>query len=425
MNAKDFLPAAIELDDTPDPYIGIAAELEDLAHYLDLEDWILNRLRHSEREITVNLPLTRESGRAMSITGFRVQHLSARGPMFGPVTICPTAQLSHLRAAAVEMTLQAALLNAPFGGAAGAIVCDPDSLTEGELRRLAKEYVRALRGILGRFEDVLGPGEGCNSQIMAWMLDSHAQTQGHMDLGVIAGRPAQMWGLENRGDMSGRGLAIVLQHLLRGPGPSLSGITIAVQGFGDLGASMARGLHESGAHVVAIADASGGIRNQHGIDVSALSSYVAEKTFVMGFPGAEEVSNADVIESQCDALVAANGRKQITIANAEKVRARTVIEAIPGAITGSAESSLIDVGTVVIPSILATSGNTVAAFVEWNQSLRFAQLPPADVEQELQTRIGKACEQVQSAAAKHNISLRRAAHLVAIARVASELRMCN
>jgi glutamate dehydrogenase/leucine dehydrogenase len=425
MNAKDFLPATLELEETADPYIDVAAEIEDLARHLDLEEWILNRLRHTEREITVNLPLTREGGRALSITGFRVQHLSARGPMFGSVSICPTAQLSHLRAAAIEMTLQAVLLNAPFGGAAGAIVCDPEAFSETELHCLAKEYVRGLRGILGRFNDVLGPGEGCNQHIMAWMLDSHAQTQGHMELGVVAGRPSEMWGIENRGDLAGRGLGIVLQHVLRESKSSLSGLTVAVQGFGVLGASLARGLQHCGARVIAVADASGGLRDPHGIDIDALGSYVAEKRFVLGFPGAEHASNADVIQSHCDVLIAAAGRKQITNANASAVRARVVVEASAGAITGSAESLLNNAGAIVIPGILTTSGETVAAFVEWNQSLRFSQLPPADLDQELEIRIGKACEQVLATALKHEISLRRAAHLAAIERIASELRMCN
>ncbi|HYG99784.1 MAG TPA: Glu/Leu/Phe/Val dehydrogenase dimerization domain-containing protein [Terriglobales bacterium] len=425
MNAKDFLPVTIELAETPDSYIELAADVEELARYLDLEDWIVNRIRHIEREVTVNLPLVRDGSRALSITGFRAQHLSARGPMYGPVSICPGAQLSHLRAAAIEMTFQAALLNSPFGGAAGAIVCDPDTLSESDLRCLAKEYVRGLRGILGRFNDVLGPGEGCNEQIMAWMLDSHAQLQGHMDLGVVAGRAAQMWGVENRGEIVGRGLAVVLQNVLRERKPSLRDITVAVQGFGPLGTSLALGLQKSGTRLVAVADASGGVLAPSGIDVNALSSYVAEKRFVLGFPEAEQVSNADVVGCQCDVLIAAAGRKQITNTNVAQIQAHAVVEAVTGGITSGAEALLSNAGTVVIPSILASSGETVAAFVEWNQSLRFAQLPPADVEQELESRIGTACQQVKAAALKHNISLRRAAHLVAMERIASELRMCT
>jgi glutamate dehydrogenase/leucine dehydrogenase len=426
MNTKDFLPPAIELENDSDAQLEAVSEIEEVARRLDLEDWITNRLRHTEREISVNLPIIRDDGRAASFTGFRIQHLSSKRPTVGPLTLSPASHISTLRAAAMQASWQAELLNLPFGGAAGAIVCNPDDLSERELRQLSKDYVHALRGILGRYTDVLTPGAGCNEQTMAWMLDSHAHTQGHMELGVITGKPALMWGLPETTELAARGSIVILQQFCARKNRTLAGQRVSIQGFGPLGTAIARSLFDSGAQVVAVADKSGGLfRNRGGIDIPALQRHAAEKRVIFGFPHADAARNADIIEADCDILITAATERQITMANAERVKAGVVLEATRRAITLPAESVLTAMGVVVVPEMLTLAGAAIAAFLEWNQSIRFSTASTAEVGHEVERRISAACDSVLSVAARENVSIRRAAHLVAIDRIARELRLRN
>jgi glutamate dehydrogenase (NAD(P)+) len=452
MNAKHFLPPVLA-DEPADPQLETSAELEEIARHLDLEPWITQRLLHPERELTTNLTLARDNGTTATFTGYRVQHLTSRGPTLGAVSFSPHAYLAGLRAAAMQATWQAALLNLPFGGAAGAIVCNTGDLLENELRQLSKDYAHALRGIVGQFQDVLAPGLGCHTQMIAWMLDSVAQDQGRVEPATATGKPESMYGLPDYTGMTTRGIIALLNRVVQPPsavetgGPSFaqrrvgvltlepshetgaaplsrSGeVRVSIQGFGSLGSSVARALCDTGAKIVAIADISGGLYNPDGINVPALQKYVEQNRFVFGFDKADAVYNADVLEADCDILIAAAAERQITSVNAERIRTRVVVEASKWAVTSAAENVLTHRGTVVVPEILATSGAAIAAFLEWNQSARFSTLSAAEAQTELTKRINAVLDQVLATAGKNEISLRRAAHLIAIDRIASEMRM--
>jgi glutamate dehydrogenase (NAD(P)+) len=460
MNATSLLPQLADFNEPSDPQLEASAELEEVARHLDLERWITQRLLHPERELTANLVVTRDSGASVIFTGYRVQHLTSRGPTMGGISFSQHAYLSGIRAAAMQATWQAALLNLPFGGAAGAIICNPEELSEDELRQLSKEYAHAMRGMVGRFQDVLAPGLGCHTQMIAWMLDSIAHDEGRLEPGALTGKPEAMYGLPDYTGMTTRGIVALLEALLArealkktagapsfaqrrvglltlepttmGAAPlsrsdrvrsNISGLRVSIQGFGSLGASIARALYDFGAHIIAIADISGGLCNSDGIDVPALQEHVQQNRLIFGFEGAESVCNADVLEADCDILITAAAERQISLTNAERIRARIVIEASKSAITSAAEQVLASRGRAIVPEILATSGAAIAAFLEWNQSARFSTLSALEVQSELTKRINAALDSVLATAEKNAISLRRAAHLIAIDRIASEMRM--
>lgn len=435
MNARHYLPPQLgDFDEPSDPQLEAAVELEEVARHLDLESWITQRLLHPERELTTNIVLTRDDGATTTFTGYRVQHLTSRGPTIGGVSFSRHAYLSGIRAAAMQATWQAALLNLPFGGAAGAILCNPDELSEAELRQLSKDYAHALRGMVGRFQDVLAPGLGCHTQMIAWMIDSIAQDAGRIEPGAATGKPESMYGLPDYTGMATQGIVALIEMLAgetqdpktgarRRGGGATRDLRISIQGFGSLGASVARALYDRGAKIVAVADISGGLLNADGIDIPALHKYVEEKHLIFGFAAAEAVCNADVLEADCDVLITAAAERQISVTNAERIKAHTVVEAAKWAVTSAAEHSLSERGTVVVPEILATSGAAIAAFLEWNQSARFSTLSPAEAQSELTKRVAAALDSVLATAEKNGITLRRAANVIAIDRIASEMRM--
>ncbi len=434
MKASDLLPSQlVAFDERTDPQLEAATELEDVARHLDLEAWIVQRLLHPERELITNLIVNRATGAPAIFTGYRVQHLTSRGPTLGGVSFSPRAYLAGVRAAAMQATWQAALLNLPFGGAAGAIVCNPDELSEDELRQLSKDYAHALRGIVGRFEDVLAPGLGCHTQMIAWMLDAISHDSGRVEPGVAAGKPENMYGLPDYTGTTTQGIVLLLDWLVENPiarrlslplqKNGISGLRISMQGFGSLGASLARALYDQGARIVALADISGGLRNDDGIDIPALQKHTVDKSLIFGFDGADNVRNADVLEADCDVLITAAAERQITGTNAERIGAPVVIEAAKWAVTGTAEQTLAAKGKIVVPEILASAGAAIAAFLEWNQSARYSSVTAAEMQSELAKRLTSVASTVISSAEKNETTLRRAANLVAIDRVASEMRM--
>jgi glutamate dehydrogenase (NAD(P)+) len=430
MDAKDLLPVGIEIDEPYEPQLQAVADLEEAAQLLDLEGRIVNKLRHSERELTVNIPLLRDDGSAATFTALRIQHISWRGPSMGAVSFSPTAHLSALRAAAMTSTWQCALLDLPFGGAAGALVCDPNSMSERELRSISRDYVYGLRGTIGRNLDVIMPGLGCNEQIMAWMLDGHAQTLGRMERGTITGMPAALSGLQCTTPPIAHGIIAILRYLLAtrpakttDDRRSLAGQRVSIQGFGSVGSSIASALYESGALIVAVADVSGAVRNQNGLDIPALQNHTLSEGVVFGFPAAEPACNADILECNCDVLITAATERQITAATAERVKASMVVEASHSAVTHSAEESLTARGTVVVPEILSTAGSAIASFLEWNQADRISPFSRVELETEMERRMVAGCKAVFDCASSRGLSPRRAANLLAIDRIATELRL--
>ncbi len=406
-----------------DPLVQATLHFETAARHLDLEDWIVQRLRHPEREFSLNLPLLTDDARPLIVTAYRVQHCTWQGPSLGGVRYSPDVRLNHVRAAAMSTTWECALFDLPFGGSAGAIVCDPHKLSERELRDVTKEYVYALRGIVGPATDVLAPGLGSNVQTAAWMFDGFIRAAGHIEAAAVTGKPAGLWGLPAFDALVAHNLFLLLEQVLLERGDLVRGATVAVQGFGKLGAAAARLLHDAGARVVAIADLSGGLHNEHGLDVRDLQSYVETNHVLLGFPGAESASNEQVLETSCDLLLAAAAEHQITAANAPKVRAGVVVEAVQETITPAADRILADRAVLVVPDILANSTRLLASAVEWSRNQRGLCRTNGDIEAHMKDCIQKAYLAVHDCAVREHIGLRAAAYLLAVDRIASALRV--
>jgi glutamate dehydrogenase/leucine dehydrogenase len=422
MTTYDLLPPAA-IEEEFDAYLESTLELEEAARVLDLEDWVVERLRHPQREITANLVLVRDNGQALNVTAFRVQHSRARGPLLGGVRFSPHTQLSETRALAMNMTWQCALLDVPFGGAAGAVVCDPTKLSERELRHLSKDYVEALRGTLGPGTDVLMEDLGSNPQVLAWMLDAHARSAGRLEPGAIAGKPGVLFGLPDHADAAAQGLFDTLAMAVEESGRKLAGLRVALQGMGRTGSALARLLDDAGARLVAAADISGGVQSPEGLAVPALLEWIASNGMLLGFPSAEPMPNAEVLEIDCDVLVLAAAPHQVTAANAARIRAPLVIEAAAGAITRTAEQILEEHGATAVPAILAGTGATAAAYLEWSLNQGHENFLLDGVEEHIRQRIQAAYHEARRAAQHYNVNLRRGALLAAVEKVAAALRL--
>ncbi len=422
MTARDLLPIGIGEPEAPyDPLLEVMVDFEEAARQLDLEDWIVQRLRHTEREVTVNLPLLRDDGQAVTVAGMRVQHNTSRGPTLGGVRLSGTAHLSQVKAAAVRMTWQCALLDLPFGGAAGALVADAHELSEPELRRLFKCYINSLHDLIGPYKDVLALDGGTNERTAAWMLDSDARARGLLELGVVTGKPAVLGGLPAPRAAAGRGLFLLLQEILEGR--EANRLRVALQGFGKLNMSVAHHLHEAGARVVGVADVSGGLLRQNGIDIPALATYATRTGTIFGFGGADAACNADVLECPCDVLILAAAERQVNAGNAARLQAPLVVEVAEGAVTRAGEKALEARQVVVVPDLLANAGSVLASYLEWKQNVTFAPFGPEEIEKELYRRTTQAYRAVHDCARKYGISLRRAALLLAVDRVGAALRL--
>ncbi|MFB3813683.1 MAG: Glu/Leu/Phe/Val dehydrogenase [Terriglobales bacterium] len=413
MQPNDLLPDQIaEIEEEADPLLRTSAEFEEGAARLDLEPWIVQRLRHPERELTANLAFTRDNGETLPVTGVRVQHHTGGLPSMGPVRWSHDCHLHAVRAAAMFQTWQLALLDLPFGGAAGAVLCNPDELSERELRTVARAYAHGLRGLLGSTSDVPTPGAGCNPQTIAWMLEGTRSS----DLGAVTGKPEELWGVPGSSHALAYGITALLAYLR----PPLHEQRVAVQAIHP--APMAMVLHEAEAHVVAAADHSGGVMNDNRLDVPALAAHVQHKGVVFGFAGGEAVCNADVLEAECDALVLAGAERQITSVNAGRVRASVVFEVTPGAMTRAAETALLERGVIVVPPLIATAGSSIAAYLEWAHNTR-CSLEIPNLPKVIAERVCGVYDAAHSAAQTHQGTLREAALVIAVQRVAKRMRV--
>jgi glutamate dehydrogenase (NAD(P)+) len=423
MMPADLLPPEI-MDE--DPLLDSAAQLEQSARTLDLEDWIVQRLKHPEREVTINLPLRRDSGDALTCAGLRVQHYHPRAGCLGPVVLAPDAHLSHLRPLALQMTLQCALFDLPLGGSAGAIVCDPAQLSERELRHLVRDYVAALdvRG------DIFAPAEFA----AAWTSASC-----HLEPTALVGKPAIFGGLPDPAAALATGWFTLISEAWRTQKPAaysahalttghrtpsaLDGCRVALQGFGPPAAALASLLHHAGARITALADKSGGLIADRGLDLAAVAAHVTTHAMLYGFDGAEAVRNSEVLESDCDVLVAAAAERQVNCQNAARIRASLLLETIPNAITPAAAPMLASRGVTILPALLGAAPRTLAWFTEWQHGLRYAAPEQAAAESLIRHKLAEIFRRVQSSAATNRLSFPDACRLLALEKLAARMRL--
>ena len=411
-------PQQTELTDDMTPFEAASYFFHRAADRLRLRDEMREVLASTYRELSVQVPLRTDTGKVVVYRGYRIQHNGARGPYKGGIRYHQSADLDEVRALAALMTWKNALIDVPFGGAKGGVQCEPGLLSDGEKERLTRRFTGMISYIIGVNRDIPAPDMGTNAQTMAWMMDSYGHKYGHTP-GIVTGKPVELGGSPGREEATGRGVVICTVESARRSGMSLEGARVAVQGFGNVGYWTAALAAQHGATVVAVSDVGGGTYNGKGLDVEQASRHAKEAMSVTTFEHGEQLSNEDVLEVDCDILIPAAIEGVITSANADRIKARMVVEAANGPITPSADTVLNERGVTVVPDILANAGGVTVSYFEWVQNIQQFRWEHADVNTELQKRMKAATQAVWDKAEDTKCSLRDSAFDLAVERVAS------
>jgi glutamate dehydrogenase (NAD(P)+) len=388
------------------------------ADVLGLDPGIRSVLREIKRELVVHFPVKFDDGSHAVFTGFRVQHNIVRGPAKGGILYSPAITVDDIRALAMVMTWKSAVVDIPFGGAKGGVICDPHHLSPGELERLTRRFTTEIALLIGPEKDIPAPDMGTTPQVMAWMMDTISMNAGYSVPAAVTGKPVEIGGTAGRDPAIARGLTMVTLWSLEELGIDPVGATVAIQGFGHVGAECALGLAEAGLRVIAVTDSRGGVYRREGLDVRPLAAHVRAGGAVTDSGAGELIGPADVLELDVDVLVPAAVHSQIHGGNAARVRARIIAEGANAAITPDADPVLDAAGTLVIPDILASAGGVVVSYFEWVQDLQALFWEEREVTRRLEKVMRRAYEHVRRTAAEHGVSLRDAAYRVAVDRVA-------
>ena len=392
------------------------------ADRLSLDQGMRSLLKAPWRELSVSIPIRMDSGEMRIFHGYRVQHNGARGPYKGGVRYHPEADMEEVRALASLMTWKTALADIPFGGAKGGIQCDPASMSLDELNRVTRRYVQNIDHILGPNRDILAPDLGTNSQTMAWVMDTYGQIHGH-NPACVTGKPVELGGSEGRESATGRGAVYTMAEAVGDLGIEMNGANVVIQGFGNVGSWFAQIAVEHGCLVTAVSDAKGGVYNSKGLDVQALFTHVNDSGFVDGFKGAEHIANEELLELNCDVLVPAAIDRVINAQNAGNVKASLVVEAANHPLTPEADDILANNGIIVLPDILVNAGGVVVSYFEWTQNLYQYRWSEERVNTELRDVMSTAYKAVKAESRRNKISMREAALIVGISRVARVVEM--
>jgi glutamate dehydrogenase (NAD(P)+) len=387
------------------------------ADHLDLDPGTRAILRVPQREYTVNFPVTMDDGSVRVFSGYRVQHNVARGPAKGGLRYHPATDLDDVRALAMWMTWKCALVDVPFGGAKGGVTCDPRTMSAKELEALTRRFATELEGIVGPDSDIPAPDVGTNSQTMAWIMDTVSMHRGYSVPGVVTGKPISIGGSVGRADATGQGVVFTIEDAAARAGLDLTGATVAVQGFGNVGSWFARLVPELGCRVVAVSDVRGGVVRQEGLDVDALLAHVRESGSVVDAPGTEPISNEELLELEVDVLVPAALDRVIHSGNADRIRARVVVEAANHPVTPAADEVLESAGVIMIPDVLANAGGVTVSYFEWVQNIQQFRWDEEQVNAELRKRIVAGWENVHARAKGDGIPLRLAGFSIGVERV--------
>jgi len=404
------------------PMEAQAARFDLAAQKLNLDEGIWKVLRYPNREIIVHIPVAMDNGHLEVFTGFRVQHSIARGPAKGGVRYAPDVTLDEVRALASWMTWKCAVVNIPFGGAKGGIICDPHKMSMSELERMTRRYTAELFEFIGPEKDVPAPDVNTNEQVMAWMMDTYSMHMRQTVTAVVTGKPINMGGSRGRREATGRGIMIVCDEAIKKLKLSKQETRVIVQGFGNVGSNAALLMAEAGYKIIGILEVDGGLFNKSGIDVKALATHRQKNKTITGFGGAEKVDPAELLVSDCDILIPAATENQITSRNAERVRCKILAEGANGPTTASADEILAQKGIFVIPDILCNAGGVTTSYFEWVQDRQGYFWKESFVNEQLENIMVEAFNDVVRFAETHQVNNRIAAYMLAIDRVAYTIR---
>jgi glutamate dehydrogenase (NAD(P)+) len=402
----------------------VAQQQFDLAaDRLHLDLGLRKVLREPRRELTVHFPVKMDDGTVKVFTGYRVQHNLGRGPAKGGIRYHQDVSLDEVKALAMWMTWKCAVVGIPYGGGKGGVIVDPKKLSMKELEGLTRRYTTEISIIIGPEKDIPAPDVNTNSQTMAWIMDTYSMHVGYTVPGVVTGKPIALGGSEGRNEATARGAVFCIVDAAAHLGIDLRKATVAVQGFGNAGSIAARLIHDEGATVVAVSDSTGGIHAPAGLDVDRVIAWKKEHGTVQGFPGASDITNAQVLEVDCDILIPAALENQITARNAGNVKAKIVAEAANGPTTPEADEILYRNGVFTIPDILCNAGGVTVSYFEWVQDLNRDFWDEDEVNQKLKGIMVKAFQHTLAMALKEQVNMRTAAYLLAVQRVADATAM--
>ena len=404
------------------PYDMAVKQLENVARVLDIDRGILEILKRPKREIIVHLPVKMDNGEIRVFTGYRVQHNDARGPFKGGIRYHPDVDLDEVRALAMWMTWKTAVMNLPYGGAKGGIACNPKEMSKGEIERLTRRYTYAIRDFIGPYKDIPAPDVYTDEQVMAWIMDTYSVFSDRMEPGVVTAKPLALQGSQGRTEATGFGVMVVAREAVKKL--SISGdVTVAVQGYGNVSYWAAHFAHEWGFRVVAASDTKGGVYNPEGINPDKLLEHKRATGSVVGFPGAKEISNEELLELPVTILVPGAIEEVITGKNADSVQARIISEGANGPTTPEADKILHEKGVLVIPDILANAGGVTTSYLEWVQNLNRFYWSKKEVLSMLESRMVSAFNDVFSLFKEKDVDMRTAAYMIAVSRVVEAMRI--
>jgi glutamate dehydrogenase (NAD(P)+) len=404
------------------PSQSVLQTMRESAQRLALDSEVVDLLSSSWREMRAQLPVRLDNRKLQIFEGYRVQHNGARGPYKGGVRFHPQADLDEVRALAMLMTYKCALMDLPFGGAKGGVMCDPTRMSETELNRLTRTYTQHISMILGVARDIPAPDMGTNAQTMAWMMDAYGLQHGYTP-GIVTGKPVELGGSYGRDQATGRGVAVCMREYAKRERTDPHGIRVSIQGYGNVGSWTARVAAEHGFKIIAVSDVKGGIHNPAGIDIAALDHWFSVAGSVAGFPDAEPVTNAQLLELDCDYLVPAALGEVITDANAERVSARVVVEGANHPVTPPADAILKARNIIVLPDILVNAGGVTVSYFEWTQNIQQFRWPLPRVIQELEVRLVAAFGDLMNRVDRDLTQPREAAFDIALERVSKAIKL--
>ena len=405
------------------PFEAMMSRLDRAAKLLDLEPGIYKVLRSAEKEITVSIPVMMDNGEVEVFTGIRVLHNTSRGPAKGGIRFDMNVTLDEVKALAAWMTWKCAVVNIPFGGAKGGVICDPLKMSVGELERVTRRYTSGIIQTLGPDSDVPAPDVNTNERVMAWLMDTYSMHVGHTVNAVTTGKPVEMGGSLGRREATGRGVMITTVQALEHLKMEVKGATVAVQGFGNVGSIGAQLLQQAGCKVVAVSDRTGGWHNPKGIDVDDAIAHVKKHKTLEGYGKGEAVTNAQLLELEVDVLVPAALENVITTKNAKNIRAKVICEGANGPTTAAADELLDEKGIFVIPDILANAGGVTVSYFEWVQNRGGYYWTEQVVNDRLRDIMVNSFREVLKLSMQHKVNMRTAAYMVAISRVATVHRL--
>jgi glutamate dehydrogenase (NAD(P)+) len=413
---------SVTLDQEINPWEAQSARFDFAARKLNLDEGLWKVLRSPSREVIVHFPVALDNGMIDMFTGFRVQHSMARGPCKGGIRYAPDVTLDEVRALASWMTWKCAVVNIPFGGAKGGIICEPHNMSNGELERMTRRYTSEIIEFIGPEKDVPAPDVNTNEQTMAWIMDTYSMHMRKTVTSVVTGKPLNIGGSRGRIEATGRGVKVVCIESLRHLGMDVEGCRVVIQGFGNVGSNAARLMQEEGFKIVGVAEREGGLYNAGGIDIHQLLEYKYRNNTILGFRGAEAMPSEELLLADCEILIPAATENVITSRNADKVKARIIVEGANGPTTAVADEILSGKRIFIVPDILANAGGVTASYFEWVQDRQGYFWKEAVVNEQLETILRDSFDDVVRYADAHDVNNRIAAYMLAIDRVAYTIK---